>query len=231
MPRLPNLQLLDPQAHAHLRLRPAGEQTLHFVQILAPEFLLASTCCPILLTKSPETGGFYAGAMFGFKPGENLLGSAEDRNSFQPLMLKREGFFMSERHIAIDRDHARFSEHDGEPLFDESRQPGDSLRAIQRTLGEIHAGLERTKLFIDAIAALKLIEPIDISLGFANGERLSLQGLYTVSLDGLRDIDDAAAVTLFRAGHLQLAYTMAGSLKQIPRLARLREQRLLQPAQ
>jgi len=32
---------------------------------------------------------------------------------------------------------------------------------------------------------------------------------------------------LFRAGDLQLAYTMAGSLKQIPRLARLREQRQL----
>ena len=228
---MPNLQLLNSQVHAHLRLRAAGEQTLHFVQILAPEFLVASTRCPILFTKYPETGGFYAGAMFGFKPGENLLGSAEDRNSFQPLMLQREGFFMSEQHIAIDRDHARFSEHDGEPLFDESRQPGNSLRAIQRTLGEINAGLERTKSFIDAVVALKLIEPIDISLGFTNGERLTLQGLYTVSLDALRDVDDAAALALFRAGHLQLAYTMAGSLRQIPRLARLREQRLLQPAQ
>jgi len=46
-----------------------------------------------------------------------------------------------------------------------------------------------------------------------------------VSLDRLRDVDDAAALRLFRAGHLQLAYTMAGSLKQVPRLARLRNQR------
>ena len=222
---MPNLELLNPQAHGRLRLRPAGESAPHFVQILAPEFMVASTCCPILFTKDPEAGGFYAGAMFGFKPGENLLGTAADRGGFVPLMLQREGFFMSDRHISIDRDHARFSEHDGEPLFDESHEPGKSLRAIQRTLGEIHAGLERTKAFIADLAALRLIEPIEVSLRFENGERLTLQGLYTVSLDSLRDVDDAAALRLFRAGHLQLAYTMAASLKQIPRLARLRERR------
>lgn len=219
---MPNLQLLNPKEHGRLRLRPSGDHTPHFVQILAPEFLLAATCCPILFTKDPETGGFYAGAMFGFKLGENLVGSVDDRGGFQPLMLRREGFFMSDRHIAIDRDHARFSEHEGEPLFDDAHEPRDPLRAIQRTLGEIHAGLERTKAFIDALVALKLVESIDVALDFDNGERISLQGLYTVSQDRLRDIDDAAALRLFRAGQLQLAYTMAASLKHIPRLARLR---------
>jgi hypothetical protein len=47
-----------------------------------------------------------------------------------------------------------------------------------------------------------------------------------VSLDRLRDIEDAAALRLFRAGHLQLAYTMAASLKQIGRLAQLRNRKL-----
>lgn len=220
---MPNLELLNPQAHGRLRLRPLGEAAPHFVQVLAPEFASASACCPILFTKDPETGGFYAGAMFGFKPGENLLGTAEDRGGFVPLLLQREGFFMSEKNIAIDRNHARFSEHEGEPLFDEALEPAKSLRAMQRTLGEIHAGLERTKAFIADLTALKLIESIDISLVFENGERLTLQGLYTVSLDNLRDIDDAAALRLFRAGHLQLAYAMAVSLKHIPRLARLRD--------
>ena len=200
-----------------------AEVVPHFVQILVTEFMTASASCPILFTKDAESGGFYAGAMFGFKPGENLLGSAENRGGFTPLTLQREGFFMSERNIAIDRDHDRFSEHEGEPLFNEAHEPGNSLRAIQRTLGEIHSGLERTKSFISELSALKLIEPIDISLKFDDGERLTLQGLYTVSLDRLRDVGDAAALRLFRAGHLQLAYAMAASLKQIPRLAQLRE--------
>jgi hypothetical protein len=219
---VPNLQLLNPQAHGHLRVRPTAGPAPHFLQILAPEFPQASVFCPILFTKDPETGAFYAGAMFGFKPGEALLDSNE-HGGFNPLLLQREGFFMSGQNIAIDPDHARFSTQEGEPLFDQAREPGKPLRAVQRALGEIHAGLERTRSFIAELTAHKLIESIDISLKFEDGERLSLQGLYTVSLDQLRDLDDAAVLRLFRSGDLQLAYAMAASLRHIPRLARLRD--------
>jgi len=222
---MPTIELLDPRAHGHLRLRAAAAEVPHFVQIVAAEFASAAACCPILFTKENVTGAFFAGAIFGFKPGENLLGSVEERSGFNPLILQREGFFISEQNIAIDREHARFSETEGEPLFDGAQQPGEGLRAIQRTLGNIHQGLEQTKAFIAALLELKLIESIDIALTFEDGERVTLQGLYTVSLDRLRDLDDAAALRLFRAGHLQLAYTMVGSLKQMPRLARLRNQR------
>lgn len=222
---MPTLELLDPHKHGRLRLRANGVDQAHFVQILASEFAAAAACCPILFTKESDTGGFYAGAVFGFKAGENLLGSVEDRGGFDPLMLRRDGFFVSGQSIAIDRAHARFSESDGEPLFDGAQQPADALRAVQRLLGEIQGGLEQTKAFIAAVSELKLIEPIDVSLKFDDGERVTLQGLYTVSLDRLRDVDDAGAVRLFRAGHLQLAYTMAASLKQFSRLAHLRNRR------
>ncbi|HEU4590125.1 MAG TPA: SapC family protein [Steroidobacteraceae bacterium] len=222
------LELLDPRRHGHLRLRTSTAPPPHFVQVVAAEFASAATCCPIFFTKEAATGSFYAGAMFGFKPGENLLGSIEERGGFNPLMLQRDGFFISEQNIAIDREHARFSDCEGEPLFDASQQPGDALRTIQRTLGEIHHGLEQTQAFIAALSDLKLIESIDISLSFDGAERLTLQGLYTVSLDRLRDLDDASVLRLFRAGHLQLAYTMAASLKQVARLARLRNRRKAQ---
>jgi hypothetical protein len=226
---MPTIELLDPRTHHHLRLRAALAEPPHFVQIVAGEFAAAAAVCPILFTKEAATGAFFAGAMFGFKPGENLLGSVEERGGFNPLMLQREGFFISEQNIAIDREHGRFSETEGEPLFDGAQQPGDGLRAIQRTLGNIHQGVEQTRAFIAALLELKLIESIDIALSFDGGERLTLQGLYTVSLDRLRDVDDPAALRLFRAGHLQLAYTMAGSLKQVPRLARLRNRRAGSP--
>ena len=219
------LELLDPRQHGRLRLRAGGADTTHFVQVLANEFAAAAACCPVLFTKDTDTGGFFAGAVFGFKPGENLLGSIDERGGFEPLMLRREGFFISGQSIAIDRAHARFSESDGEPLFDGAQQPAEPLRQVQRLLGEIHGGLDQTKAFIAALMELKLIEPIDVSLTFDDGERVTLQGLYTVSLDRLREIDDAAALRLFRAGHLQLAYTMAASLKQFSRLVRLRNRR------
>ena len=221
---MPTIELLTPQAHAHVRLRTPTAAVSHFVAIVAPEFTAAAACCPILFTKDAGTGAFYAGAMFGFKPGEVLLATSAARAGFEPLMFQREGFFMSDRNLAIDRDHERFSDSEGEPLFDEGGAPTKSLRAIQRALGEASAGLQQTNLFIAAMTELKLIEPIDISLTFG-AERLSLQGLYTVSLDRLRDVDDATALRLFRSGHLQLVHVMSASLKQIGRLAALRNLR------
>jgi hypothetical protein len=222
---VPNLELLDPRRHGDLRLRAGEEAAPHFVQVLTGEFAAAAACCPILFTKDSGTGGLYAGAMLGFKADDDLLRTVEARGGFTPLALQRAGFYISGQHVAIDRDDPRFSAVDGEPLFDDTGQPGNRLRAIQRILGEMTTGLEQTKAFIAAVSDLKLVEPIDVSLTFDDGERLTLQGLYTVSLDRLRDLDDAAALRLFRAGHLQFAYTMAASLKQIGRLARLRNSR------
>lgn len=112
------------------------------------------------------------------------------------MHLQREGFFISGERIAIDRRNPRFSETEGELLFDEAQQPRVCLRRIRRALGQLHD----------------------------DGERLTLQGLYTVSQDALRDLDDADVLRLFRSGHLQLAYTIAGSINQLPIIAQPRNQ-------
>lgn len=218
------LEVLNVSDHRQLRLNDRRGTEPHFVQIVAGEFAAAAAHCPILLAKDAESGRFYAGAMFGFKPDEPPL--AEPGDAFRPLDLQRQAFFISDEHIAVDREHSRISETDGKPLFDEDGQPSDSLRRIQRTLGLLKSGVEETEAFIRALLAHKLVEPIDISLRFDDGETLSLQGLYTVSLDALRDLDDPAALALFRSGHLQLAYGMIASLQQIPVLAHRRNRRL-----
>lgn len=215
-------ELLNPRDHASLRVREPAAGGPHFVQIVAQEFASAATCCPILFTKEAATGDFFAGAMFGFKPGENLLQADASRSAFAPLVLQRDGFFISGEQIAIDRENPRFSATEGEPLFDPDQQPAAPLRQMQRVLGQLHAGIEATRAFIAALMDLKLIEPIQVSLDFKDGEQLRLQGLYSVSQDSLGQLDDAAALRLFRAGHLQLAHTMIGSLRQIARLAELR---------
>jgi hypothetical protein len=217
------LELLTPQRHASLRMRSLGIAPTHFVPVSTREFAAAAAFCPVLFSKDAATGRFYAGAMLGMKAGENLVGTADDRGGFTPLLLQRQGFFLSGEHVAIDRSDARFSEADGELMFDDSGQPAPALRTVQRVLGEIHAGSAETDAFVNAMTLGKLIEPIDISLAFSDGEKLTLQGLYCVSLDRLQQLDDTAALALFRAGHLQHAYTMRASLQQIPRLARLRD--------
>ena len=223
-----DLELLSVQQHAGLRQAEFPIEEPHFVQIVAAEFAAAAATCPIFLTKNPETGQFYVGAMFGFEPGENLLRrEAPGRRAFTPLDLERQGFFLaSGGAVAIDPGHPRFATERGTALFEADGQPTQALRRIQRVLGQLSAGIPETDAFIQAIVAQRLVEPIDVDLSFDDGRSLSLGGLYTVSLDALAELDDAAVLDLFRRGYLQLIYAMAGSLKQVSILAHLRNERL-----
>ncbi|KQY28063.1 multidrug transporter [Caulobacter sp. Root1455] len=222
-----DLELLNAERHLGLHQAEVPVDGAHFVQIVASEFATAAATCPIFLTKSPETGQFYAGAMFGFEPGENLLRrGASGRGAFLPLDLERQGYFLAPGGVAIDPGHPRFSTGRGAALFEKDGLPSQALRRIQHVLGQLNVGVPATDAFIQSLVALGLVEPIDIDLSFDDGRSLSLAGLYTVSLDALGELNDAAVVDLFRRGHLQLAYAMAGSLKQVSVLANLRNERL-----
>lgn len=223
------LEALNPQIHGELRVRAWQGPKPHFVQIVAGEFATAATACPIFVTKNADTGDFFVGAMFGFRPGEDLASPVDTGEaSFLPLDLERHGFYISDNDIAIDPQNPCFSELEGEALFVES-QVSDTLRRKQRALGLLKTGIAETEDFIAAMLAAKLLEPIDISLRFDDGETLVLDGLYTVSLDALGELDDTTILKLFRVGHLQLAYCMIGSLKQVPVLAQRRNRRLTRP--
>jgi hypothetical protein len=219
-----DVTLLDSAEHRGLRVcSPAGPLP-YFVPVVADEFAAATAACPVLLAKDAETGRFYAGAMLGFEPGESLV-ELRAGDGFWPLHVERQGFFIAGDSIAIDPGDPRFG-NDGEPLFDEDGTPAPALRGIQQTLARLHQGVETTQGFIDAMLAHRLVEPIEVTLRFDDGTSLDLAGLYTISLDALHALDDAAVVALFRAGHLQLAYAMAGSLRQIAVLAARRNRRL-----
>lgn len=221
-------EMLDPTKHSQLRMCSNEGDEPHFARLVLGEFAMAAASCPIMLTKDPETGDFLTIAVLGLKPGEGALKDAAERGGFTPLALQCHGFFTSDEHVVVDLDHPRFSETEGEPMFTESLQPNDCLRQIQIGLGKLQAGEDATGAFIRALTELNLVESIEMSLKFDDGEQLTLKGLYTVSLDALREVDDAAAMQLFRAGYLEFAYLMAASLKQFNVLAQLRNHRFAQ---
>jgi hypothetical protein len=84
---------------------------------------------------------------------------------------------------------------------------------------EMRPGLERTRIFIDTLLGLTLIEPVTISARFDDGTDREFTGLYTVNRDQMNDLADAAVLDLFRRGYLQLMYLMLASLKHVSALA------------
>lgn len=219
------LELLDPQRHVALRLDVANAARRNFVQVVAAEFIAAAHDYPILFTKHADTGAFYAGAVMGLQPGENLLVTDGVLTGYRPADLVRQGFFVTDDGIAINPADSVFAST-GDPLFDLSGSPTEPLRRIQQAMQLLHHGLPETDAIIARFVALRLIEPIDITLDFDDGSRLRLEGLYSISLDALHALPDAAALDLFRRGDLQIAYAQTGSVQHIRRLARLRNDRL-----
>ena len=215
-------ELLNAQDHGILRLCGRSPSEPSLAVIVPSEFASAAAHCPVLFSKDPETGHFYAGALMGFKSGESFLHQIRERTGFEPLSLQRDGFFTIDDDITIDRDNPRFSDTVGEPLFEDDLSPSPYLRQMQRLIGEFKAGLTAASSFIQQMLDLRLIEAIDIRATFEDGETITLEGLYTVSMDKLQELEEQTITELFRKNYLHLIYSMHISLNQIPVLCRLR---------
>ena len=220
-----DLVFLEAQSHAGLRVNTANAAGRHFVQLVAGEFAQAACEYPILFTKHPETGAFYPGAVMGLEAGKNLYARDGALSGYRPADLVRQGFYLVEGRIAIDPDDPVFS-GGGQPLFDARGEATPALRAVQHAMHQLANGLQETSAVVGRLVEHRLLEPIDISLDFDDGSHLRLDGLYSVSLDALQALDDAAALAMFRNGDLQLAYLQQASVRHIKALAHRRNELL-----
>lgn len=225
--------LLDKEAHRSLkvdgRASAAYGDDRHFVQVTVNEFPLLVVHYPLFFSKDPNTGGFYCGAMLGFKEGENLfLREWEEREFYRPLVLQRGPFYAQGPSLAIDLDHPRVGAEGGKPLFTEYGHPTRYLQSIIWAFQDLKPGLETSNFFVARLLELNLIEPIELDLEFEDGSTHKCVGLYTVNQETLGRLPDAVVVELFRRGYLRLIHMMITSLKQFPILARKKNGRLLE---
>lgn len=220
------LEVIDSVRHGSIRALGPEMSGGTFARIILDEIPSASACCPLLLSRHSETNGFYIGALMGLAEGEILVDHPDGRPAFRPLEWDREGFFAVGAHMAIDPANDRFDGSRGESLFDRQGQASAPLKLAQRAIGRLIADAGATDAFIAAMEACRLIEPVDVSLSFDDGQRLRLEGLYTISLDAIRAMDDSPLLRLVRAGHLQAAYAIANSIHHIGLMARRRNAQL-----
>ena len=226
-----NIVALNSQTHRALRVQaePSARygDNQRFVQVIVTEFPHLVLHYPVLFSKAADTGAFFCGAMLGVDEGENLFLGEGSHEGYRPLNLQRMPFYASGAELGIDLDHPRIASDRGQALFTEAGESTAYLESIKSAFSSLKPGIEMTKAYIETLMRFKLVEPIDIKLGFDDGSKRQLDGLYTINQDVLRSLPDSAVVELFRRGYLQLIYLMIASLKQIPALARKKNDRLL----
>jgi hypothetical protein len=230
-----NVAIVNRETHRHLRVHAEAAARLgdnqRFVPTIVNEFPILVPHYPIFLSKDADTGAFYCGVMLGFDVGENLfLGEdGKSMDAYRPLNLQRGPFYTVGSDLAIDMDNPRVNAKGdaGQALFDDKGEPTEYLQSIMALMRELHPGLERTKVFTQTLLQHKLVEPIDIDVGFDDGSSRQIEGLYVINQEALRQLPDAVVVELFRRGYLNLIYLMIASVKQVPVLAQKKNRRLL----
>ena len=237
-----DIKALNNETHRDLRIvvkRGAeyGENT-HLVPVVADELRSLVLEYPIILIKDNESGRYSMCAMLGFEKGENLFLDGEEWDAiYVPVHFRRQPFSLSytaEKNgepdptslvIAIDMDSNRIRKDEGERLFDDEGNETQLLKNVNDLLAGIGTSQSSTDAFINALVEHDLIEPANLDVQFAGGEKKRFEGIYTVQDDKLNKIEDDVLADLYKHGYLQAAWLMLTSIANVRKLLQRKAKR------
>lgn len=219
-----NLQLLRSDTHAQIRI---CDQTLRIsfgqlvmVPVVLSEFLKLCIHYPIVLAKAGDTGQFGCSALMGLKAGHNLLfDDPQWQPSYLPAQLRCQPLLLAptqqpdEFQVCIDTAHPAVNQSRGSPLY-EAGAEAEFLRTAKLALAELAQGQQATGEFVDQLQTLDLLVPLQLALR-ADGERTTVNGLYSVDQQKLEALTDDQLLQLQRRGYLHWIYTLLASQSQI----------------
>lgn len=221
-------EILNKEKHRNLRIRTgygaALGDAVMYAMTYPMEFRDIQGCYPILFTKDPNTGGFFAAAVLGFEADQNLfLQDGGWDAAYVPAMVQRQPFLMATGPesdsrppvVSVDLDHPRVSQDEGEALFNNQGDPTEFLNQKVVLLDKLHRGLQHSKGFIDTLLRHELLEQITLDITFNDGSRKSLEGFYSIAEERLYQLKGDVLEALNEAGHLQPVFMVVASLSRM----------------
>lgn len=233
---------LSPAAHARTRvITTPGDRfgdNVGVVGVVPAEFGSLLATYPLFLRKNGRTGQFEPCAVLGFGTCENLFLHDETWDAaYVPLQRLTQPFTLVPGEgsagpaLAIDPASPRVSDSEGEILFLENGEPSSYLTRIEAMIAALRSGSKVAHAYAAHLEALDLIELVRVEVGFIDGTSATLDGLYAIRADGLRQLRDGALGDLHARGYLELAWYQIASLVQMQALIARKNKRLLEGAQ
>lgn len=222
-----NLVALNNHMHQNIRVNTqlAEAQGIHLnmVPVVLSEFLKLAVQFPIAFTKNKDTGRFVCVALFGFQEGENLFIKNNQWDSlYLPLQIRRQPFFLGSSDqaedqfvICIDTGHQSIQREQGEQIFDTDGKETAYLENIKSILAELVNGETATQNFMNTLASLKLLQPMQLEITFGNGESTRVEGMYTINEEHLNRLSSDDINGLHTQSYLSPIYTMMTSIGHI----------------
>ena len=221
-------ETLNTAKHRHLRIKTGYSAALGdavtYVMTYPMEFRDIQSCYPILFTKDPNTGGFFAAAVLGLEPDQNLFLQDDGWDAgYVPALVQRQPFLIATSGegddkppvVSLDLDHPRVGQDEGQALFDSEGQPSEFLNQKIELLDKLHRGLQHSSGFVDTLLKHELLEQITLDLAFSDGSKHTLQGFYCIAEERLYQLDGDVMESLNKAGYLQPVFMAVASLSRI----------------
>jgi hypothetical protein len=221
-------QTLNREKHRRLRVRTgygaALGDAVMYVMTYPMEFRDVQSCYPILFTKDPNTGGFFAAAVLGLEADQNLFLQGDRWDAtYVPTMVQRQPFLIATGGegddkppvVSLDLDHPRVSQDEGELLFGSEGEPSEFLNQKIGLLDKLHRGLQHGSGFIDTLLQHQLLVRIVLDLAYADGGKKTLQGFYCIAEDRLNQLEGGVLESLNQAGYLQPVFMAVASLSRV----------------
>lgn len=238
-----NNVLLNSIDHQHLKVitdhSPAYGDDLWYSPTFPGEFRSVQAYYPIFFNKDPNTGKFFAIALFGFEEQENLfLKDNKWQAGYIPLTVARQPFLIGvqkinedgvekeQRVLHIDLDNPRVNQLQGEPLFLTHGGNSPYLDRAADMLEVIHHGFADSAGFIDCLLEHELLETFTLDITLNDDTKYQMLGFYTINEDKLNDLDGEILAKLHAQGYLQAIYMTIASQANIRTLMNKKNQLL-----
>lgn len=220
-------ELLDNITHKDLRIQPRYAKghgfDHHLARVFPIELGALQAEYPIFFTRNPQTEQYDLVVLLGFEPEENLyLGDDEWLAKTLPLTIERQPFLIgfddpSSRQpvIHVDMDHPAIQSDQGQPVFLPHGGESEWLERINEVLGHIHQGHQASEDFGRTLGGLELVESLNLEVSFANGDKHTLNGLFTINEERLRALNAESLALLHQRGYLQHIYMVLASMPKL----------------
>jgi hypothetical protein len=236
---MPEHAVLDNATHKDLRVNIQHQVKkgfdFHLSRVFPVEFSQIQSEYPIFFIKNKESNEYEAVCLFGFEEDENLFLSEEGwQASYIPLAVQRYPFLIGfkekieagvptqEAVVHVDMAHPSISTTEGQPVFLEGGGNSPLLERITSVLMTINQGYPSSKSFSQALSEFDLVESLKMNIQINEKESHSLDGLFTINEDKVRELDDTQLGVLHRSGYLQHIYMVLASTLNVNKLIRLK---------
>lgn len=216
-----NLQLLSPEKHSDLQLKPYDSfsfaEGLSIIPLASGEIVEASKYYPIVFSNTENTVpiavvSFTDKNIFINSQGQWLVPYIPARVRTYPFALvptDKDGQYA----VAIDIDAPHFVEEGGELLFDAKGKTSPWLGQVVQYLLGMQQGYQVAQTFGSTLKRAGLIADRRVDITLKNGERRNFQGFLCVDEEAINALSDErkkemeinGEMALLKAHHASLA--------------------------